>query len=121
MFISNDVVDFIKEFFKLNGNFTEIGLEETSNNKNIIVFENEKNQYFGIYPMDQQLGKIVRVFKEDNKFALDHCSGVLQIRYFLTFNKTFVSEAFVMSHCKYFCGKAFDFDLELVAMRLGEW
>ena len=119
MFIENDVIEYIKGFFWLEGDFKEVGLEETDDKKNVIVFGNEKNQYFGVCPIGKNVGKVVRVFKKDDNFALSHCSGVLQIRYILAADGTFASEAFVMSHSKYFEGKAFNFDSELIAIRLG--
>lgn len=121
MFIDNDAIEYIKGFYQLEGNFKEIGLEEIDIGENFIIFENEDNQYFGICPMDKNLGKIVRIFKGNNKFFLNYYCGILQIRYVPNFDETCMSEAFITSRYKCFDGKAFNFDLELTIIRLGEW
>lgn len=121
MFIDNDAIEYIKGFYQLEGNFKEVGLEEIDIGKNFIIFENEDNQYFGICPMDKNLGKIVRIFKGNDKFFLNYYCGILQIRYVPNFDETCMSEAFITSHYKCFDGKAFNFDLELTIIRLGEW
>ena len=120
MFIDNEVIEYIKGFYQLEGNFKEIGLEEIDIGKNFTIFKNEDNQYFGICPMDKNLGKIVRIFKDNDEFFLNYYRGVLQIRYVPNFDETCISEAFINSRYKCFDGKAFNFDLELVMIRLGE-
>lgn len=120
MFIKNDVIEYIKDFYKLDGNFKEIDLEKI-NNENFIVFQNEDDQYFGICPINKNLGKIVRIFKGNDNFFLNYYRGILQIRYTSNVDETYISEAFITSYYKCFDGKAFNFDLELIMIRLGEW
>ena len=119
MFIKNGVIEYIKGFFWLEGDFKEVDLEKI-NNENFIVFQNENDQCFGICPMDKNLGKIVRIFKENDEFFLNYYCGIIQIRYVPNFDETCISEAFITSHYKCFDGKAFNFDLELTIIRLGE-
>lgn len=120
MFIDNDVIEYIKGFYKLEGDFKEIDLEKI-NNENFIIFQNEDNQCFGISPINKNLGKIVRIFKGNDKFFLNYYRGILQIRYTSNVDETYISEAFVTSYYKCFDGKVFDFDLELIIIKLGEW
>lgn len=117
MFIKNDVIEYIKGFYKLEGNFKEIDLEKI-NNENFIVFQNEDDQYFGISPINKNLGKIVRIFKGNDKFFLNYYRGILQIRYTSNVDETYISEVFITSYYKRFDGKAFNFDLELITIKL---
>lgn len=119
MFISNDAIDYIKGFYKLEGNFKEIDLEKI-NNENFVVFQNEDDQCFGICPISKNLGKIVRIFKGNDNFFLNYYYGILQIRYVPNFDETCMSEAFITGHYKCFDGKAFNFNLELTIIRLEE-
>lgn len=117
MFIKNDVIEYIKDFYKLDGDFKEIDLEKI-NNENFIVFQNEDDQCFGISPINKNLGKIVRIFKGNDNFFINYYRGILQIRYTSNVDETYISEAFITSYYKCFDGKAFNFDLELTIIRL---
>lgn len=118
MFIDNEVIEYIKGFYKLEGDFKEVDLEKI-NNENFIIFQNEGDQCFGICPINKNLGKIVRIFKGNDKFFLNYYRGILQIRYTSNVDETYISEAFVTSYYKCFDGKAFNFDLELITIKLG--